>query len=206
MKAIFIIITLSLFAAYSCMKGDFIKPGEKKTKLDTLILAGITDTIGVKYYNIIPDIKIELNNPWNDTDTVINIDINNDGTNDFSFSMSMCHPSGLGGGCMSVILTPIGKNEICIDTNNMWVDTIPYMDTISSNKNWSGKNSILYSYSWIMNQIPSPAKGYWTNNGIVSYYYIGTRIKRNEKYYYGWIKLSTNFIISEYAICEEYEY
>lgn len=64
--------------------------------LDDYIQTGQKTGNGIEYYDWKPDIKCMIIAPWVKTDTTINSDLNNDGTNDFLIKAEMCNPSMLG--------------------------------------------------------------------------------------------------------------
>lgn len=68
----------------------------------------------------------------------------------------------------------------------MWLDTIPPLDTISLNKNWTNDEALIYSHFWVINENTSE-KGYWKEVTTNNKYYVGFRIPEDEGTLYGWI-------------------
>ncbi len=195
---------LIIILAGSCKKNDV------NHKLDDYILAGQKDGVGIHYVDVEPDINFTIIDPWHKTDTIIDLDLNNDGIADFSLKGTMCHPSQLGGDCEDVSIIPLLNNEVSINPITTWLDTIPYNDTIDVGNHWTNDETLLYSYLMIIPDDIS-TKGYWHNVYLVSSYYIGFKIIEDDKPFYGWIGMKNdstsrgfNFQITDYAILKEY--
>ena len=123
----------------------------------------------------------------------------------------MCHPSMLASDCEKLSIVPLLNNEICINSDTNWLNTIPYLDTINLRNNWTNEEAIIYSYYWDMNGNTS-TEGCWKDVSINNKYFIGFKILKNEKTFYGWIGMkrdpttwSFSFLLSDYAILKEYE-
>jgi hypothetical protein len=208
----FICVSLSLiFSVFiSCKK-------EKELILPDNIMAGQKDATGIYYFDFEPDIKCYVFNPWIKQDTAINLDLNKDGVDDFTFYREICHPGYLGGDCDRITIILAGYNEICVipapfpdaviepcmHSRLDWADTLSVSDIISRNNIWSNKESLIYSYSWNMNTC-SIKEGFWSDVVPENNKYIGFKIVKDGKDYYGWIGF-TNFTITDYAITQEYE-
>jgi hypothetical protein len=184
---------------------------ENKYVLDGYILAGQKIGKSIDYRDINPDIKCTIVNPWINTDTIINLDLNKDGVDDFSIKKTMCSPSMLGTNCESVTIIPLKNNEICVNINTNWLDTLPKNDSISIINNWTNKESLVYSYLWVMDG-ETTTNGYWQKVNEINKNYIGLMIQKADKKYFGWIGMksdsnfhSFDFYISDYAILKEYK-
>jgi hypothetical protein len=202
-KLLFIAV-LIITTILSCKKDD------DSVYTDDYIIAGQTNSNGISYHDLNPDINCYLADPWNITDTTIHLDLNFDGIIDFNINGSMLHPSALGGDWESVTITPLNDNEICIDLDSGWLDTIPKNDTINQNCIWSNNEALIYSYSWMMGE-PSETSGLWINVTSENTYYIGLKILKANTPLYGWIGMkrdadswSFNFQISDFAILRSY--
>ena len=215
MKKTIFIISFLLVLLYTTCKEDRI------LLLSDIILAGQKDGKGIYYLDFEPDINCHLIDPWSKQDTSINLDLNNDGINDFTFHRVMSHPGMLGAGGGSVTLIPLNSNEICVTTNELsdtvligscmpsqldWLDTLSFNDTINSNLNWTNNESLLFHYSWLINHC-SLSEGFWQNITEIDNKYFGFKIVKENKNYYGWMHLHCdkyNCIITRYAINKEY--
>ena len=204
MKRNFLFIILVILIS-SCEKDDI------NYILDDFIQAGQITGNGIEYTDLKPDINCTIIDPWEKTDTTINLDLNNDGIDDFSINGTMCHPSMLGADCEYFSIVPLLSNEICINPDTHWLDTIPYLDTINLNNDWSIDEALIYSYYWDINGNTS-TNGYWKEVLTSHKYYIGVKILKDETTLYGWIGMnrdpstwSLSYIITDYAIRKEYE-
>lgn len=204
-KCTLLIIIIQSILISSCEKNDV------NYILDNFIQAGQKSGVGIKYVDLEPDINCTIIDPWEKTDTIINLDLNKDGIDDFTIKGTMCHPSMLGGDCENLSITPLLNNEICINPITNWLDTIPYLDTINIESNWYNDEALIYSYYWVMGG-NSSTEGHWKDVSTSDKYFIGYKIKKDEKTFYGWIGMkrdtttwSFSFLITEYAILKEYE-
>lgn len=200
-----LIITIQAILLISCGKND------KNYILDNYILAGQKERAGIEYVDLNPDINCTIIDPWRKTDTIIHLDLNKDGINDFTLKGSMCHPSMLGGDCEELSIIPLSNNEICINPITNWLDTIPLLDSIFMNKNWSNDEALIYSYMWVMGS-DAATSGHWQDVTTSGKYFIGYKIQKDEKIFYGWIGIkrdpttwSFSFLLTDYAILREYE-
>lgn len=117
-KTLFIAVII-ISAICSCKKDS------DSLYTDDFIIAGQTNGSKTKYHDPDPDIECTLADPWENTDTTIHLDLNFDGVIDFNINGSMLHPSALGGDWETVTISPMNDNEICVDLNTGWLDTIP---------------------------------------------------------------------------------
>ena len=187
------------------------KKDEAKYILDDFIQSGQKQGPGIEYVDLVPDINCTITDPWENTDTTINLDLNHDGIDDFSISGTICHPSMLGGDCEDLRIIPLLDNEIAVNPVTTWLDTVPYLDTINGASSWSDDQALIYSYYWIYGE-SSSTKGYWKDVSTDGVYYIGYKIIKDEKTFYGWIGMkrdtttwSFSFLMTDYAILKEYE-
>jgi hypothetical protein len=195
------------------------------TYLPDSIAAGQKEGKGIFYYDFEPDVYCVISDPWNKQDTSINLDLNMDGVIDFIFHRDMCHPSFLGGDCDAVTLIPSGYNEICVIPTEYpnpvvepcmhssldLVDTLPSSVTINENSYLTNIESLIYQYSWIMNSC-SLIEGLWPEVTAMNQGYIGFKLVKDNKNYFGWIGMycdptnySKDFIITDYAIIRGYQ-
>jgi hypothetical protein len=203
-------IKLLLFAVFVAAIICSCEKDSDSVYTDDYIIAGQVSGNGIDYHDPDPDLSCTLSDPWNKTDTVIYLDLNSDGITDFNIHGSMLHPSALGGDWESVTITPLNTNEICIDLNSGWLDTVPKNDTINQHRTWSDSTALIYSYSWMMGE-PSETNGLWINVTTENTYYIGVMVYKNEIPYYGWIGMirdatsfSFSYQISDYCILKPY--
>jgi hypothetical protein len=90
--------------------------------MDDFIQAGLKNCNGIEYVDIVPDINCTIINTWVKTDTVIDLDINKDGLDDFSINGSMYDPGMLGMDYGNLSIIPLLNNEICINPITNWLD------------------------------------------------------------------------------------
>lgn len=204
-RNILFIIIIQTILISSC------KNDEANYILKDFIQAGQKEGIGIEYIDLEPDINCTIVDPWEKTDTTVNLDLNKDGIDDFKIIGTMCHPSMLGGDCEYLSITPLLNNEICINQMTNWLDTIPNLDTINMESNWSNDEALIYSYYWVMGE-NSTTEGHW-KDVLTSYkYFIGFKILKENKTIFGWIGMrrdpttwSFSFLLTDYAILKEYE-
>jgi hypothetical protein len=202
-RSILYIIIIQAILFSSCKKENV------NYTLDDFIQAGQKNGAGIEYTDLDPDIHCTIIDPWEKTDTIINLDINKDGIDDFTIKGSMCHPSMLGGDCENLSITPLLNNAICINPITNWMDTIPHYQTINEESNWSHDEALIYSYFWIMGG-NSSTEGHWKDVSVDSKYFIGFKIIKNNKTFFGWIGMKRditawtfNFLLTDYAILKE---
>lgn len=198
---LFIAITLFIF---SCNTMD-----EQDTKVEwkylTSIKAGQNIGVGIKYVDYEPDSVLyfyyhALN------EGIRYLDLDGDGNNDFEFSHFIADPGIQSRRIYSLSIKPLGSNEICISKiKSNWVDSLKYNAEIDNTCHWSDSTALLYDYHWQMFTSPTfysieKIKGYWYNNDNI---YIGVKIVKDTKPYYGWIDMYQN-TIRQYAITMPY--
>ena len=173
----------------------------------------------IDYFDYNPDIKCSFHRDINKEDTIINLDLNMDGDDDFKIRLveSCC---ALGTGINEVTMIPLGNNKICIipapsypdsimegcctPSKLDWVDTLSINDTINSKNNWTNNESLIYHYSWLISNC-TMREGLWHYPMLKQNRYIGFIIVEKRKNYYGWIGMYSNYIISDCAIIQEYD-
>ena len=211
-KKSLVAFTILLGLTYSCNKDDDSNSKLSALDLDTYILAGEQTGQGIEYTDLSPDINVEVVNAWNDNDTLIDLDLDGDGTIDFKISRRECHPSMLGADCDKMHILPLNGNEVNLDVTSNWLDTLSYNDTINIDNDWTTDTLTIYGYGAIMGQ-PTNYFGHWKGVSSTDKYYIGVKVKKNNKNFYGWIgtKAETeskprnfDFYITDYAILKEY--
>jgi hypothetical protein len=215
MKATIYILLLLLFLI-SCKK-------DKKLILPDKIIAGQQSGSGISYFDFEPDIKCFISEPWIKQDTSIQLDLNKDGINDFTFQRKMSNPAFMGSIYDGVTLIPLDNNEICIiptkypDPESVtckhskldWVNVLSASDTIQSFNLWTNKKSLIYEYTDLINQCWLK-EGFWSSVVKMNDKFIGFKIVKENKNYYGWIGMYADnsninsFVITDYAIIQEY--
>ena len=166
----------------------------------TFITAGQIDGIGITFVDIVPDEEIIMDHYG---DTTRNIDLNNDGIDDFTLRRFYEHYMySRSSGSLEII--PLGKNSVCVSNSNYsWVDSLKYNDTISINSNWSDTTALLYDYSWYQispEEFITNYNGYWYVSDSI---YIGVKIVKDNMQLFGWIDLKRD-TIRRYAITTPY--
>ncbi len=169
----------------------------------------------IYYYNIIPDTTITsvssyypfsgIPNP-NDSTASIQIDLDNDGINDITLSVSHYYQWQSASNPLSNYFYQSGLNMInSIDS----IATLNYYDT------QFGVNLTVLNFLHINDAINSNLRYhtsatiksivFWgpSYNGPYGDSYVGFKIKRNGNYHYGWILISrsgSNLTIKEFAL------
>lgn len=205
MKVKLALIAMGASMIYSCNKSTNVE-----YILDDFLLAGNNAGIGIHYVDIDPDINVEIENAWVDYDTLVDLDLNNDGIIDFKIKRLECSPSLLGADCDKIHILPIGDNEVGLDITTGWLDTLSNNDTINIDNTWSSDTLTIYGYGKIMGELPNYF-GNWGNVNLLEKYYIGVKVRKDNKDFYGWIGTKANtqitdfeFYITDYAILKEY--
>lgn len=203
-------LIIQLFLFGSCKKDD-PKPDDQVMVLDTVILAGQKSGVGIKYVDLEPDIDVTLVNPWNSTDSIFYLDLNDDGIDDFTIKCDMCSPVMLGGDCEYVHIAPLPGNGVCINPGTDWLDTIPKNAVINTESTWFNEEVLIYSYYMVIGGDPPSTEGYWKDAAESGKYYIGVKLFNEDMTHYGWIGMHRDttafyfrFLVTDYAILEEY--
>ena len=198
------IVFIVFILIHSCNKDDI------NYTLDSFILAGQKEGPGIEYVDFDPDIHCTIVDPWEKTDTTIHLDLDRDGTDDFSLHRSMCHPSMLGADCESVTIIPLMENEVCIDPETSWLDTLSIRDSINTGSNWNRDEALIYSFYWVYEGETS-TEGYWQGVNRANQHFIGFKIVKNDKVYFGWMGMRSDstfrtfdFYLTDYAILKDY--
>ena len=223
MKNISIIISLIL-VLYSCNNDEQGLNKDKPLILSDHIIAGQKSGAGISYFDFEPDINCYISEPWVKQDTSIQLDLNKDGINDFIFHRQMSNPGFLGYINDQVTLVPLNNNEVCViptiyskPANESckhsvldWVVKLSSSDTIHSLNLSTNKKSLIYEYSDVINPCWLE-EGFWSSVAKVNDKYIGFKIVKDNKNYYGWIGMHAdnfrglNFIITDYATTQLYK-
>ncbi len=185
------------------------------------ILAGQKSGNGIHYHDFVPDLKCFIANAYENQDTSVYLDLNMDGTNDYIFYMEKGHPAEMGVGKTEFHLIPLQENEICavpteypnpaiepcMHSSLDWVDTITAYDTISSSMGYYSKTkSLIYRKTWVLSPYCNLTEGFWKDIYENNSKYIGIKLIKENKNYYGWIGLWRNeYVITDYAITQEYQ-
>jgi len=198
------VITVLLLFLCSC--------GKENTNriLNDFIIAGQKEGPGIEYTDFMPDINCTITDPWEKTVTAIRLDLNKNGIDDYSLERNMCHPSMLGADCESVKLIPLNNNEICIAPETTWLDTLPLQDTIDLKYNWANEEALIYSCFREYGG-ETYSRGLWIDVRDSHKNFIGFKLSRDQKSYYGWIGMNSDttfrsfdFYLTDYAILKEY--
>jgi len=170
-------------------------------KFLNFIRAGQTQGLGIRYMDIVPNIKVpnvNTEDPYTSIDTTQNIDLNNDSIDDFRLRYYVLHWPYC---CKTkkLELTPLNMNSVCISNiGTNWVDSLKYNDTISINNKWSKSTALLFQ--WHMYGGGINVQGYWYDNDNI---YIGIRIIKGNNQIFGWIDMKGN-ILRKYAVTTPY--
>jgi hypothetical protein len=130
----------------------------------------------------------------NETDFVL--DFNNDGVNDFVFTVSATGTHG-GAGGSACSIKPLNNNLICVNSlpflndSTSFVDTLNYNDTIEAKNLWytSPNEIILASSGYDYSTGSHSYGGIWN---FLPFKYIGISVKIVDHFYYGWVKVIVN--------------
>lgn len=215
MKKLFSILLILLLFFVSCVK-------DKSVVTPDSILAGQKTGQGVYYFDFAPDISLSLID-WDQTDTSIIFDFNQDGTDDFIFERTESPHGYLGGGFERIKIISLEQNEIvviaapyydtivtpCMHSQLDWVDTLLMSDPIGMSNLWSNNASLIYYYNWDM-QGCNIHDGFWQGVYTPNNKFIGFKIVKNGLNYFGWLsmyneKANNVYKITDYAIVQEYE-
>ncbi len=179
---------------------------EEEYVMNDFIRAGEQNGTGIRYTDLSPDIDCTIISPWDKTDTLINLDLDRDGQDDFILEGTMCHPQMLGADCETVNITPLAGAALCVDPLTGWLDTIPHLDTINIRNQWTSQEALIYNYYWEMSGY-TLTEGCWHGITEAGRYYIGFSLTKNEQIHYGWIGMvrdtaswSFSFHLTDYAL------
>jgi hypothetical protein len=165
------------------------------------ILAGQKTGDGVFYKDLVPDDSI---GDGLDSETRF-IDLDEDGVADFKLYSGHTQASGFGSG--GSWITPLDSNEVACQPNTIYIDTLSANEVINSSLYWVKKESIYYYYyySQVSGEFDNDAEGLWNT---VSHKYAGLRIKKDNEYLYGWLRVDMNIhfsqILMEYGVTKAY--
>ena len=196
---------------------------DKTVILPNKIIAGQKSGAGISYFDFEPDIKCFISEPVQKQDTSIQLDLNHDEIFDFTIKQEMSNPLFRGIYYVTVTLIPLNNNEITVVSNKYpepetitckhskldWVKALSKSDTIQSINLWTNKKSLIYEYTNILNECWLE-EGYWHSVVHLNDKYIGYKIIKGNKNYYGWIGMNADksnlisFVITDYAIVLEY--
>jgi len=214
MKANLTLLLLCLFLLLAACREDImIEPAG--------ITAGQTIGKGIVYVDLNPDIGIFLPNLWIKQDTTITIDIDQDSIDDCTFRMTGSYPGMMGSGGGSLTLIPLAGTGLCTvpsawsdtllqspctTTKLDWVDTLSMADSVWASCRWTAGEAMLYRSAWIMSYC-SLDEGFWPSVTGTNQWFIGFRLPKEKRSYFGWIGLYRNagvYKITGYAYAMEY--
>ena len=149
--------------------------------------------------------------------------VNNDGTDDFIFEREISNPLYMGGGLDRIKIISLNQNEItvlpapypdpivepCMHSSLDWVDTLLVSDPIHIDNIWTNGESLIHYNVWTM-KFCYVTDGLWSEVYNTHDKFIGFKIVKDNKNYFGWIgfyhiKANDIFKITDYAITQEYE-
>jgi hypothetical protein len=194
---------ISLFL--SCDKND--DENEKDYLYPQYILAGQNSGDGIKYVNFDPDRHYTcdchgITSEWTIDST--RFDINKDKSDDFLLITKMSPSEIQSFVTLSAEIKPLKYCSVCVlRSDNYCVDTLNINDTISLKNNWSDSTALLYYYYhryFTQNGPYTEINGFWYDN---TRYFVGIRIQKGEKDFFGWLDLTT-YYFRQYAITIPY--
>jgi len=165
----------------------------------------------VDYVKLNPEIIFTIIPEFETTaDTIINLDLNNDGVIDYSLKRTVAPYMLLGTDYEFASIIPQMDNEICVDQITTWVDTLSYLDSINTNNCWTNNEALIYSYLWEY-ETGSKTEGFWHKVRMTDKKFIGIKLRTNDNTFYGWIGMhsdstfkSFDFYLTDYATTKEY--
>lgn len=176
---------------------------ENKAPIDRLltsIKAGQTDGPGIRYMDIVPDDTLLIENFPDNLFVTRNIDLDNDKIPDFELKYERSSPLMMGSSGVSLEIIPLGTNSVCISkTNANLVDSLSYNSIISDTNNWSNSKATLWSNGSFMDGSKT-YYGYWYKYDHI---YIGVKIIKDDKQFFGWIDMKAN-VFRRYAVTVPY--
>ena len=125
------------------------------------------------------------------------LDMDQDGIEDVIFKYNVT-TSGINQGIywFTIKANDETETEIEFAANGSYAKYLDFNDTIDKNLNWQAKSLYIYS------EYENKPKQWGTGNN----YFIGIRIKKNDVYYYGWIRFNSRYwgvIERDFAIQSE---
>lgn len=172
-------------AAYSAVSIAFVALNHERSNAQII------------YHDVNPDIDITKGHP-------AFLDLNNDGKNDFKFfytETGMSRYSSTTNYASSYWVKSLGKNQVLAKINgaNREPAGLVAGAKIDSNELWgsaSGEPMYYRRGSFTSHQSRAWQGGEWDVPGDR---YLGIRLKMNDGYHYGWIRLTTGETIRDYA-------
>lgn len=154
---------------------------------DTVFLADKIEPISsnIVYTDVNPDSVIRINNSYYD------LDLNNDGVNDFKFRVytykSRCTPTECGSGLINSVSASISNGSINqIELDGLYPASLDSSAKINVNKTWSTPTGFL-TLRWVKYCCGHFYKGNWAEPEVFKY--LGLKLIVGSKTYYGWIRL-----------------
>lgn len=193
MKTLLILSIFCTIPILSCSKVERTYPSS--------ILAGQKTGEGIFYKDLVPDDSI---GDCLDSETRF-IDLDEDGTADFKLNSGHTQAAGFGSGGSWII--PLDSNEVACQLMTVHIDTLSVNDVINSSLYWVKEESVYYNYFYrqFSGEFDFGEEGLWYN---VSNKYAGVRIKKDNEYLYGWLRVDMNIyhsqILIEYGVTKGY--
>ena len=133
-----------------------------------------------------------------------NLDLNNDGTNDFvithSSTTTFCPP--MYGPNLSIRVTPLGTNQVvCISGTSATKMALnaTINDTVLT---WNNSANLLMAARVLNNACIGITNGQWINTADG---YLGLKLISGSNIYYGWVRLNANGFVTSFTI-KDYAY
>ena len=121
---------------------------------------------------------------------VFELDVNTDNLPDYRFLNYGSWSSGSSN--FRAELEPLGNNEVLVNAEyQTMIDTLLSGRLIDSSSTWSAEKSLLWYQNFTQggpNTGWNYVYGFWVNS---SDYFIGIRYEAENRFYYGWIKVTT---------------
>jgi hypothetical protein len=127
------------------------------------------------------------------------IDMDNDGTNDFNLNIHVWLYLGTMGDC-EFDISPYGLNEAAVAGTE--VLQLNNGDLISNNGNWLSDSSLRLVYRFFdsSGDMCNDKRGLWNLNA--SHQFIGVKFYKNQTAYFGWIQVSNHIHPVAFTGCE----
>lgn len=189
-----------LYLSFVCII-IFLSCNKEKLTYPSSILAGQKTGEGIFYKDVVPDDSIG-DDSYSESRI---IDLDEDGVADFELYSGHTQAAGFGSG--GSWITPLDSNEVACLPHTIYIDTLSVNEVINSSLYWVKKESIYYYYFYrqMSGEFENDEEGLWR---YASHKYAGVRIKKDNDYLYGWLRVDMNIyhsqILLEYGITKGY--
>ncbi len=169
----------------------------------TAMLFSVSTNAQIVYTDVNPDTVIS--SPVSPTPKDYNLDLNNDGVNDYKISVSLA----IGGACFTarfyifyVKATALNANAVVAVANSTYPQPMNFNDSIVSGLTFSTTGYLRYERT--SNQFCSgTTQGYWP---LLSDCYLGLKLIVGANTYYGWARMQVSFGYPATCTIKEYAY